>query len=124
MKSNTFRRIDEGAAWVETRHEALRHWIKLHYSWAYRQYRYEEQFTVTIAITGRLRERVRRLAIERIRKDLIAMGATGPFVTGDGLATDRACPDWLAALPQTGVVRTPPVDHELAMHEHKATARR
>jgi hypothetical protein len=127
VKSKTLDHIDNAAAWVEGSSDRATHWLRCHFSWAWRQHATEETFTFTFAVTGKLRERARNIAMGRIRKDLKAMGANGPFVQHGAdayLHEVRKSPDWLDALPPTGVVHTPPIDHEREMHEHKATFRR
>lgn len=128
MKSRTLDKIDTAAAWVEGTQDRVTHWLRCHFSWAYRQHAYEETFTFTIAVTGRLRERARRLAVDRIRRDLREQGADGPFVRTDGtswqIEQNGTMPDWYSELPPTGVVRIPRFNDDDIQHEHRATYRR
>lgn len=111
MRSKTLDAIDTGLAWAEDTRYRTERWLKAHLSWAYRSYYHEEQLTITLSFTGRLRERARQAALARIKRRMLADGADGPFITGDGLdyqvGLNERCPEWLAALPQTGKVRTP-----------------
>lgn len=121
MRSRTLEAIDTGLAWAEDTKFRTECWLKAHVSWAWRSHRTEEQFTITVSLTGRLRERARQLADARLRRQLRSLGADGPF-TGDGLAwqieQNGQCPAWPADLPQTGVVRIPTFDDAEVARAH------
>lgn len=123
MRSRTLDAIDTGLAWAEDTKYRTERWLKAHLSWAYRSYYHEEQLTLTLSFTGRLRERARQAAIARIKRRMLADGADGPYITGDGLeyqirVNQHQCPDWLADLPQTGKVRTPAFDDAAVAAAH------
>jgi hypothetical protein len=124
MKSRTLVAIDSGLAWAEDTKFRTECWFKAHVSWAYRAAISEEQLTLTLSFTGRLRERARRYAMARIKRRMMADGASGPFLDTDGRAwqielNKADCPGWLADLPQTGVVRIPTFDDaEIAASHH------
>jgi hypothetical protein len=124
MRSRTLDYLDSGIAHVEGTKDRVGHWFQAHCSWAWRTHAFEESFTFTISITGKLRERARRLALAKIRRTLIADGASGPLVSRDGREWQQnlngACEDWLADLPQTGKVRTPPFDYGEQQAKHRS----
>jgi hypothetical protein len=116
VRSRTLDAIDTSFAWVEDTKARTECWFKAHFSWGYLASYSEERLTLTVSFTGRLRERVRQLAVAKIRRTLIEDGVDGPFVQGDGLGwqieQNGQCPTRLADLPDTGKVRTPAFDDD------------